>query len=59
MGAYIGWDFNIADVDGHLIYEGCNYKTKQDAEDAAMRYINENNIVYYLLDVYQTESFWR
>ena len=54
-----GWNFSIYDVDGYLIHEGFNYETERDAEDAATEYANDNNIVYYSFDVYQTELFWR
>ncbi len=49
------WDFSILDSDGNIIYEDFDYETEQDAEDAAMAYIRENNITDYMLDVSQPD----
>ena len=49
------WDFSILDSDSNIICEDFDYETEQDAEDAAMEYIRENDIENYTLDVSQSD----
>ena len=49
------WDFSIMDSNGNILCEDFDYETEQDAEDAAMEYIRQNNITDYILDVSQPD----
>ncbi len=50
-----GWDVSILDSKGNIIFEDFDFETEQDAEDAAMSYIKENDIKDYMLDVSQPD----
>ncbi len=50
-----GWDFSILDEKGNILYENYDYETEEDAEDAAMVYIEENCIRDYILDISQPD----
>ena len=58
MAGVRGWDFSILDLDGDIICEDFDYETEQDAEDAALEYIKENNIKDYTLDISQGDCEW-
>ena len=49
------WDYSILDKDGNIIHEDFDFETEQDAEDAAMEYIEDNGIIDYDLDVSQPD----
>jgi hypothetical protein len=49
------WDFSILDCDGNIICEDFDYESEQDAENAAMEYIRENNISDYIIDISQPD----
>ncbi len=49
------WDFSILDKNGNILCEDFDYETEQDAEDAAMAYVKENNLTDYDLDVSQAD----
>ncbi len=50
-----GWDFSILNEEENILYENYDYETEEDAEDAAMAYIEENGITDYMLDVSQPD----
>ena len=51
-----GWDWSALNADGDILGEDFDYETEQDAEDAAMEYIRENDIEDYMLDVSQPDA---
>ena len=51
-----GWDWSVLNADGDILGEDFDYETEQDAEDAAMEYIRENDIEDYMLDVSQPDA---
>ncbi len=51
------WDFTVLDSNGNILCEDFDYETEQDAEDAAMAYVNETGITDYTLDVSQADIF--
>ncbi len=51
MSKNIGnWNFCIFSK-GTMIFRDWGYETAEDAEDAAMAYIKENNVTDYSLDI--------
>ncbi len=53
--SFRGWDFSVLDAEGNILCEDFDYETEQDAEDAAMKYIGDNNITDYTIDVSQSD----
>ncbi len=54
-GVVRNWDFSVLDPEGNILCEDFDYETEQDAYDAAMEYVNGNNISDYDLDVSQPD----
>ena len=50
------WDYSILSQDGQIIHEGFDFESEDEAESAAMEYIDENGITDYVLDVSQPDA---
>lgn len=53
--AFRGWDWSVLNADGDILGEDFDFETEEDAEDAAMQYIEENSITDYTLDASQPD----
>ena len=51
-----GWDWSVLNADGDILGEDFDYETKEEAEAAAMEYIEANSITDYTLDVSQPDA---
>lgn len=49
------WDVSVLDSNGNILYENFDFDTEQNARDAGMDYVTENNITDYTLDVSQPD----
>ena len=50
------WYWRLLNTRGDVIGEGSGYETKEEAEAAAMEYIEANSITDYTLDVSQPDA---
>jgi len=49
------WDVSVTDSKGNILYESFDYESYEDAELAALDYVNQNDIDDYMIDVSQPD----